>query len=609
MLGTNSVLIIQDALPWGVDSIQTVLTANGIAYDQVDSSQMGVVDLAPYKMVVIPSIQGNTYVGAWNLNIAWAEHYVEQGGRLWLSTATSGGTDLLVPGGVVSTFLTDSYNLVADATHPWVQGVPSPMFGTSANHNEFAGLYLGSKVVATAQTSGNPVLVDYMFGAGRVLITGQTLEHAWEFGRDFAPILENSLVDMYESFVSADVLIIQDSEPWGPSIQEVLSLHGIPYDQVDSTRIGVIDLAPYKMVVIPSSQGNTFVTRWNTNISWAEQYVGGGGRLWHSATTQSGAIPPLTLGGAIGSFNLDSDNDIADPGHRWVQGVPNPMNSNSASHNEFTGLYPGSQVVATAHTSGDPVLVDYGFGDGRVLLTGQPLEHAWNYAKEPAPILENSLVNMYADALILQDGLPWFLDSIQQVLGMYGIAYETVDSTQFGTFDLTPYTMVLAPSVQGGAFYTAWNANIAWISQYVVDGGRLWQSTCNVTASEPLVPGGVVSSTDYDNFNDIAAPAHPWVRGVPSPMSGGDASHDSFTFLYPGSQTIATAQSSGKPVLVDYSFGDGRVLITGQTLEYAWDASWDGGPILENSINDMFFRIFADGFESGDTSAWSSTVP
>ena len=92
-------------------------------------------------------------------------------------------------------------------------------------------------------------------------------------------------------------------------------------------------------------------------------------------------------------------------------------------------------------------------------------------------------------------------------------------------------------------------------------------------------------------------------------MLGSHASHDSFAVLYPGSQTVATAQSSGKPVLVDYSYGDGRVLITGQTLEYAWDASWDGGPILENSIKDMFFRIFADGFESGDTSAWSSTVP
>jgi hypothetical protein len=250
------------------------------------------------------------------------------------------------------------------------------------------------------------------------------------------------------------------------------------------------------------------------------------------------------------------------------------------------------------------------FGAGRVLITGQTLEFAWNLSWDGAPILENSLLNMYADVVILQDRLPWGFDSIQQVLGMYGIAYETVDSTQFGTFDLTPYTLVVIPSVQGAAFYTTWNANIAWISQYVADGGRLWQSTCNQPAVlEPLVPGGVNSSTDIDYYNDIVAPNHPWVQGVPSPMYGNQASLDSFAFLFPGSQVVATAQTSGNPVLVDYHFGDGRILITGQTIEWSWHYTLDGEPILENSLNDMFMRIFADGFESGNTSAWSSTVP
>lgn len=87
------------------------------------------------------------------------------------------------------------------------------------------------------------------------------------------------------------------------------------------------------------------------------------------------------------------------------------------------------------------------------------------------------------------------------------------------------------------------------------------------------------------------------------------ASHDSFSLLYPGSHVVATAQTSGKPVLVDYAYGSGRVLLTGQALEWAWVYGNDGAPILENSIEDMLLKIFADGFESGNTTAWSTTLP
>lgn len=51
---------------------------------------------------------------------------------------------------------------------------------------------------------------------------------------------------------------------------------------------------------------------------------------------------------------------------------------------------------------------------------------------------------------------------------------------------------------------------------------------------------------------------------------------------------MATAQTSGRPVLLDYRYGAGRVLLTGQTLEYAWWNNWDAKPILENSLVDLF---------------------
>jgi hypothetical protein len=390
------------------------------------------------------------------------------------------------------------------------------------------------------------------------------------------------------------VLVIQDSLPWGyDSIQQILTANGIPYDQINSSLIPTVNLSPYEMIVIPSVQGTTFYSTWNANIAKFEAYVDAGGKLWQSTCNYSAtAVEPLTPGGVVSATDLNNYNNIVAPDHRWAAGVPSPIYGNYASHDSFTNLYPGSTVVAQAQTTGLPTLVDYRYGAGRVLLTGQTLEITWDAGWDGAPILENSLLDMYYTAnpvLIIQDALPWGFDYIQQILASRGVTYYQVDSSLIATLDLSPYELVVVPSVQGEAFYNAWNANIAKIEAYVNAGGKLWQSTCNYdsTTVEPLTPGRVVSATDLETHNDIVALSHPWVVGVPNPMYGTLASHDSFTQLYAGSTVVARAQATGRPTLVDYTFGSGRVLITGQALEYAWYRGQPGAPILQNSLLDM----------------------
>ncbi|MBE0411118.1 MAG: hypothetical protein IBX69_15460 [Anaerolineales bacterium] len=202
-----SVLIIQDQYPWGFSSIQDILTTKGIDYDQIDSLQIPAVDLSPYVLVIVPSDQPSAFYTTWNDNLAKFEDYVENGGALWLSTATSSETDPepLLPGGVIKSLDLDEYNEILEPTHPWVAGVPDPMYGTFASHDSFTNLYPGSVVVAQAQTSHNPTLVDYSLGDGRILITGQTLEFAWAYDWDGAPILQNSLIDMYYWAVASDI--------------------------------------------------------------------------------------------------------------------------------------------------------------------------------------------------------------------------------------------------------------------------------------------------------------------------------------------------------------------------------------------------------------------
>lgn len=192
----NSVLIIQDEYPWGADSIQQILSAHAIPYDQVDSSYMATIDLSAYELVIIPSVQSTTFYDNWDIHIARFEEYVEAGGALWLSGTTQGQVPA-APGGVLNHLGGDDYNDVLLPGHPWVAGVSGQIFGNSASHNYFTNLFPGSLVVAQSTNYGQATLVDYRIGAGRIMLTGQTLEIAWWYNWDAAIILENSLLDMY----------------------------------------------------------------------------------------------------------------------------------------------------------------------------------------------------------------------------------------------------------------------------------------------------------------------------------------------------------------------------------------------------------------------------
>ena len=215
--------------------------------------------------------------------------------------------------------------------------------------------------------------------------------------------------------------------------------------------------------------------------------------------------------------------------------------------------------------------------------------------------------NMYEKlyrVLIIQDRYPWGYDSIQMLLFTQGIAYDQVDSSQISTVNLSPYDLVVIPSVQPDSLYTSWNANITRFEAYVRDSGDLWLSTCTYssTSPEPLIPGGVITANDFDYYNIVVQPDHPWVVGVPNTIYGTLASHNSFSSLYPGSVVIAQAQTSGNATLVEYRLGGGRILITGQTLEFAWRWGWDGALILENSLLDMMEH-------AGQDITWLSEAP
>jgi hypothetical protein len=67
------------------------------------------------------------------------------------------------------------------------------------------------------------------------------------------------------------------------------------------------------------------------------------------------------------------------------------MSGNHASHNYFTGLPEISTILCT-DSSQNPTLVEYKYGQGRVVATGQPLEAAWSWSMDTKPIYPNMIL-------------------------------------------------------------------------------------------------------------------------------------------------------------------------------------------------------------------------
>jgi subtilisin family serine protease len=191
--------------------------------------------------------------------------------------------------------------------------------------------------------------------------------------------------------------------------------------------------------------------------------------------------------------------------------------------------------------------------------------------------------------LVFMDALPWGSDALTQVLNANGIGFDTAQSSQMGSIDLSQYEVVFLSSDQPQDFYANYAANRARFEGYVQAGGFLWVGAAAWGAnggdfSGGVLPGGVTVQQAFENFNDVVDNAHPTMQGVPDPFSGTFASHAAFSNLPAEASVIARGQDSGLPTLVEYNLGAGRVLALGQTLEFGWQFGQDSGRILENGV-------------------------
>jgi hypothetical protein len=183
----TSVAIFQDNNPWGQDINQRILTAHGISYVILPSTEMGIADLSRYDKVIIASVQGTaTFYDRLMTHRAYFEAYVDAGGLLDLHLASFIDADAAgrtLPGGLVLVPQTATEVIgIAESAHP-VLTTPNLIdladlqgWNNSA-HSYFVTLPPDTTTILTAPTLNNtPVAVTIARGAGRIFATTQPLE-------------------------------------------------------------------------------------------------------------------------------------------------------------------------------------------------------------------------------------------------------------------------------------------------------------------------------------------------------------------------------------------------------------------------------------------------
>jgi hypothetical protein len=198
---------------------------------------------------------------------------------------------------------------------------------------------------------------------------------------------------------------------------------------------------------------------------------------------------------------------------------------------------------------------------------------------------------MPTNVAIFENGPNWWgPTAITDILTANTIPYTVYSGADMGVVDLSPFDKVVLNSNQDAAFYASVVANKAWFEAWASAGGVLEMHLAHNENTDALVfPGDFSNLQAYSDGVSIVAPAHPIVT---SPNAITDAELDfwnssthSFIDMSPGGAATILVDADlnpGQPVVQEALLGSGAVVVSTQTLEWAWANGYS--TILENFL-------------------------
>jgi len=192
------------------------------------------------------------------------------------------------------------------------------------------------------------------------------------------------------------VCVFKDLDPWGVTdTEDILATNNIPYNVYTSAEFGSLDFNQCQMIVFSGDQPKSFYDAYAMHLNKFENYVTNGGFLnFFSADTgwNGGFLWAPLPGGMIWNLTFAETNEVVDPDHPVMRGVPNPFSGYYASQGGFTNLPEDAHIIAIDTSSGLPTIVEYPIGAGWLIAFGQPLETSHYWGWDAGLILENTLI-------------------------------------------------------------------------------------------------------------------------------------------------------------------------------------------------------------------------
>lgn len=201
--------------------------------------------------------------------------------------------------------------------------------------------------------------------------------------------------------------------------------------------------------------------------------------------------------------------------------------------------------------------------------------------------------------LLLEDDLPWGYNSnsitLQRLVDEGQIegfekhySYEVAN----GSLDLNDYSVVVMASNQDRTFYNNLSATV--LEDYVNGGGALLLTDTN-GGSYSAFPFGITSTYDSSNNNYIVDPTHPMITGIysnnqvltNSDMYGTSINHNYFANL-PDNANVILRDGESNATLLEFAYGNGFVVVSGLTFEFAVENNWGFAPGYDDIIVSLY---------------------
>ena len=187
------------------------------------------------------------------------------------------------------------------------------------------------------------------------------------------------------------IKLFRDNLPWD-SNSMVIALEDLgftegqgehTYEIIESTEMDTVPLIPGEdLVIISNDQNQNYYNNYAASQIRFRNFVYTGGSLFFGACDEGWASGSISDAGIVVpgnitiTFDLDRTNHVVQLGFPLVEGLPETLNGNYSSHENFTNL-PDGTIVYCRDTTERATLVEFNLGAGWMIVTGQPLE--WGY--------------------------------------------------------------------------------------------------------------------------------------------------------------------------------------------------------------------------------------